>query len=88
MSGGSRPTWSPTPAGRGSRAPHWLGTSGSPRRKKTEVDPDIAYATRIYRVPDAFGAGWKAVMLGSQPPTMPRTGYLFPIEDGRFHGGR
>ncbi len=71
-------------AGRGSRAPHWLGDLGFPAPEKTEVDPDIAYATRIYRVPDAFGAGWKAVMLGSQPPTMPRTGYLFPIEDGRF----
>lgn len=71
-------------AGRGSRAVAWLRELGYPPPPVVEVDPDIAYASRIFRVPDGFGADWKAVMLASQPPSIPRTGYLFPIEDGQW----
>jgi 2-polyprenyl-6-methoxyphenol hydroxylase-like FAD-dependent oxidoreductase len=70
--------------GRGSRATHWLAELGFPAPKQTEIDPDIAYATRIYRIPDGFDADWKCVLLSSQPPSMPRTGYLFPIEGGQW----
>jgi len=71
-------------AGRGSRTPHWLAELGFPAPEQTEIDPDIAYASRIYRIPDGFDGGWKAVMLASQPPSMPRTGYLWPVEGGRW----
>ncbi|MEX5718513.1 FAD-dependent oxidoreductase [Geodermatophilus maliterrae] len=71
-------------SGRGSRTPAWLAELGYPAPEATRVDPDIAYATRTYRIPDGFTADWKAVMLMSQPPTMPRTGFLFPIEDGQW----
>ena len=71
-------------SGRGSRAPAWLAELGYPAPEATRVDPDIAYATRTYRIPDGFTADWKAVMLTSRPPTMPRTGYLFPIEGGQW----
>lgn len=67
-------------SGRGSRAPAWLTELGFPAPEQSQVDPDIAYATRVYRIPDGFTADWKAVMLSSLPPTFPRTGYLFPIE--------
>ena len=71
-------------AGRGSRTPHWLVDLGFPAPEQTEIDPDIAYASRIYRIPDGYDVDWKAVMLTSQPPSMPRTGYLWPIEEGRW----
>ncbi|WP_175561445.1 NAD(P)/FAD-dependent oxidoreductase [Geodermatophilus obscurus] len=71
-------------SGRGSRAPHWLANLGYPEPTRTQVDPDIAYASRIYRVPEGFRADWKAVMLFSGPPHQPRTGYLFPIEDRQW----
>ena len=71
-------------SGRGSRAPAWLAELGYPAPEATRIDPDIAYATRTYRIPDDFTADWKAVMLMSRPPTMPRTGYLFPIEDNQW----
>lgn len=71
-------------SGRGSRAVAWLGELGYPAPERTEVDPDIAYATRVVRIPDGHSADWKGVMLTSQPPTMPRTGYLFPIEEGQW----
>jgi 2-polyprenyl-6-methoxyphenol hydroxylase-like FAD-dependent oxidoreductase len=71
-------------SGRGSRAPAWLAELGYPAPEATRVDPDIAYATRTYRIPDGFTADWKGVMLTSRPPSMPRTGYLFPIEGGQW----
>lgn len=71
-------------SGRGSRAPKWLTELGYPAPVRVEVDPDSAYATRTFRVPDGFTADWKAAMLTSRPPTMPRTGYLFPIEGNQW----
>jgi 2-polyprenyl-6-methoxyphenol hydroxylase-like FAD-dependent oxidoreductase len=71
-------------SGRGSRTPAWLAELGYPAPERTSVDPNIAYATRVFRIPDGFDADWKVVMLTSKPPSMPRTGYLFPIEGGRW----
>jgi 2-polyprenyl-6-methoxyphenol hydroxylase-like FAD-dependent oxidoreductase len=71
-------------SGRGSRAPAWLAELGYPSPDRTEVDPDIAYATRVVRIPVGATADWKGVMLTSQPPDIPRTGYLIPIEDGQW----
>ncbi|MGH3766545.1 MAG: NAD(P)/FAD-dependent oxidoreductase [Pseudonocardiaceae bacterium] len=71
-------------AGRGSRAPVWLSEAGYPTPATTHLDPDIGYASRTYRIPKGFSADWKIVMLTSQPPSMPRTGYLMPIEDGQW----
>jgi 2-polyprenyl-6-methoxyphenol hydroxylase-like FAD-dependent oxidoreductase len=70
--------------GRGSRAPAWLAECGYPTPPKTHVDPHAAYASRIYRIPDGFSADWQLVMLASRPPSIPRIGYLFPIEDGQW----
>ena len=71
-------------SGRGSRAPAWLADAGYATPAKTHVDPNIAYASRIYRIPDGFSADWQLVMLLSRPPSIPRTGSLFPIEDGQW----
>ncbi len=70
--------------GRGSRAPVWLSDARYPTPSKTHIDPNVGYAARIYRIPDGFRADWQLVMLGPQPPSMPRIGYLFPIEDGQW----
>ncbi|MDT7717973.1 MAG: hypothetical protein QOH09_3965 [Pseudonocardiales bacterium] len=71
-------------SGRGSRAPAWLSDGGYAAPTKTHVDPNVAYASRTYRIPDGFSADWQLVMLASQPPSIPRTGYLFPIEDDQW----
>jgi len=71
-------------SGRGSRTPAWLEQLGYPAPQQERVDPNIAYASRIFRIPDEFAGDWKAVMLMSQPPSMPRTGYLFEIEDRQW----
>jgi flavin-dependent dehydrogenase len=70
--------------GRASRAPTWLSEVGYPMPRQTRVDPNIGYASRIYRIPEGFSADWQMVILTSQPPSMPRTGYLYPIENGQW----
>ncbi|MGY1794544.1 FAD-dependent oxidoreductase [Geodermatophilus sp. SYSU D00525] len=72
-------------SGRGSRAVAWLTALGYPEPERSEVDPDIAYASRLVRIPEGFTADWKAVMLTSKPPTVLRTGYVFPIEGRQWH---
>jgi len=71
-------------SGRGSRAVPWLADLGYPEPLQTRVDPDIAYASRVYRIPDDFAADWKLAMVFSSPPGVPRTGYLFPMEDRQW----
>jgi 2-polyprenyl-6-methoxyphenol hydroxylase-like FAD-dependent oxidoreductase len=74
-------------SGRGSQAPVWLSEAGYPTPTTAHVDPNIGYASRIYRIPKGFSADWQMVMLTSQPPAMPRTGYLMPIENGQWMVG-
>jgi len=74
-------------SGRGSRAPAWLSDAGYATPTVTHVDPNLGYASRIYHIPEGFGADWKVVMLTSAPPSIPRTGYLFPIEDRQWMVG-
>ena len=71
-------------SGRGSRAPHWLGDLGYPEPERTQVDSNIAYASRFYRIPEGFSADWRALLLLARPPENPRTGFLLPIEGGRW----
>jgi 2-polyprenyl-6-methoxyphenol hydroxylase-like FAD-dependent oxidoreductase len=71
-------------SGRGSRAATWLPELGYSTPEQTQVNPDSAYASRVFRIPDGFTPDWKAVMLSSKPPSVPRSGYLFPIEHGQW----
>lgn len=71
-------------SGRGSRAPAWLSEAGYPAPATTRVDPDVGYGARIYRIPPDFNADWQAALLFSEPPSMPRSGYLLPIEDRQW----
>jgi 2-polyprenyl-6-methoxyphenol hydroxylase-like FAD-dependent oxidoreductase len=71
-------------SGRGSRTPHWLADLGYPEAERTQVDSQMAYASRLYRIPEGFVADWQAVMVMAQAPRNPRSGYLLPIEGGRW----
>jgi len=71
-------------AGRGSRAPAWLAELGYPEPVQEQVDPKVAYAARLFRIPPDAPTEWTGVMLMSEAPTNPRTGYLFPVEDGQW----
>ena len=71
-------------SGRGSRASVWLTELGYAPPRLTEIDPDLAYATRTYRVPEDFTADWKAAMVMWRPPAVRIGGYLYPVEGGRW----
>jgi 2-polyprenyl-6-methoxyphenol hydroxylase-like FAD-dependent oxidoreductase len=70
--------------GRGSRTPAWLVELGYPEPVQEQVDPKMAYAARLFRIPADAPTEWTGVMLMSEAPTNPRYGYLFPVEGGRW----
>lgn len=80
--------------GRGSRAPRWLASLGLPAPERREVNPGLAYATRLFRAPEQARDGFPIVNVQADPrgPRPGRGGVLMPIEDGRWmvtlHGCR
>lgn len=70
--------------GRGSRTPQWLEERGLPRVEETRFQIDVGYATRLYRKPAGFDAGWKAMILSAELPRLRRFGCLFPVEGDRW----
>ncbi|SNS31865.1 2-polyprenyl-6-methoxyphenol hydroxylase [Geodermatophilus pulveris] len=71
-------------SGRGTRTPTWLAGLGGPVPDRTTVDARITYASRFYRVPDGFAADWRGLILFGDQVDNPRTGYLYPVEGGRW----
>ncbi|SHI25384.1 FAD-dependent oxidoreductase [Streptomyces sp. 3214.6] len=70
--------------GRGSRAVQWLTDLGLPAPERREVDAGLAYASRLYRAPEATRDGFPVVNVMADPRTGEpgRAGVLLPIEDG------
>ncbi|MFF3345399.1 FAD-dependent oxidoreductase [Streptomyces sp. NPDC002779] len=72
--------------GRGSRTPKWLSALGLPRPQVREVDSGVAYASRLFRAPEAARDGFPVVNVQPEPRAggPGRGGVLLPIEDGRW----
>jgi 2-polyprenyl-6-methoxyphenol hydroxylase-like FAD-dependent oxidoreductase len=70
--------------GRGSRVPHWLHSLGYSLPEETTVEVHIGYASRIYERPEPARRDWQVLAAYGTPPHHTRTGYLFPIEGGRW----
>jgi 2-polyprenyl-6-methoxyphenol hydroxylase-like FAD-dependent oxidoreductase len=71
-------------SGRSSRVPPWLEGLGYSAPKETVVNAFLGYASRLYRRPAGPGPDWQGLYVQSAPPTRPRAGVIFPIEDGRW----
>ncbi|MFC9932193.1 NAD(P)/FAD-dependent oxidoreductase [Streptomyces sp. NPDC127190] len=72
-------------SGRGSRLPAWLKTLGCPEPvPESVVDPQLSYATRLYRRSSADGLGWRACYSLLNAPATTRGAVIAPIEDGRW----
>ncbi|MBZ4418092.1 hypothetical protein K8638_16490 [Myxococcus sp. RHST-1-4] len=71
-------------SGRGSRMPDWLEDLGLSRVEETRMQIDVGYATRLYRTPTGFDAGWKMLMLSPELPRLRRFGAILPIEGNRW----
>ena len=72
--------------GRGSRAVQWLTGLGLPDPERREVDSGLAYASRLYRAPEAARDGFPVVNVMMDPRTdgPGRGGVLLPVENGRW----
>ncbi|MFI7870008.1 NAD(P)/FAD-dependent oxidoreductase [Streptomyces salinarius] len=73
-------------SGRGSRAPQWLTGLGAPSVTEREVNAGVAYATRLYRAPEATrDLGFPLVNVQANPARPPgRGGIVLPIEGDRW----
>jgi 2-polyprenyl-6-methoxyphenol hydroxylase-like FAD-dependent oxidoreductase len=68
--------------GRRSPAPEWLTALRYEPPEETVVDSFLGYVTRRYRRPEPFDPGWRMMLLTSTPPNDPRSGLIFPEENG------
>ncbi|NND96755.1 MAG: hypothetical protein HKN47_05430 [Pirellulaceae bacterium] len=71
-------------SGRGSQTPKWLESLGYQRPVETTVEVNIGYASRAYQPSHDENRDWQIMALYGTPPTSKRTGYIFPVEGGRW----
>ncbi|EDY57055.1 MULTISPECIES: FAD-dependent oxidoreductase [Streptomyces] len=72
--------------GRASKTPRWLADLGLPAPERREVDSGLAYASRLYLAPEQARDGFPVVSVqpDTREPGPGRSGFLLPIEDGRW----
>jgi 2-polyprenyl-6-methoxyphenol hydroxylase-like FAD-dependent oxidoreductase len=77
-------------SGRGTRLPRWLDALGYGRPLETSVEVDVAYAGRVYRVPEGRPAPdrsphpWRMLYVMGDAPASRRFGAIVAIEGGRY----
>lgn len=71
-------------SGRGSQAPRWVESLGYQRPVETTVEVNIGYTSRMYDPPEDPSRDWRIMAQYGTPPANKRTGYIFPIEGGRW----
>jgi len=69
--------------GRNTKTPSWLEDVGYLKPAETKVDSFVGYATRRY-IPPKNNRTWKMLVILNKPITNPRTGVIYPIEDGKW----
>ena len=71
-------------SGSGSQTPKWLESLGYQKPIETTVEVNIGYASRDYEPNHDDSRDWRIMALYGTPPDSTRTGYIFPIEGGRW----
>lgn len=70
--------------GRASRAPRWLEDLGYQPPEEIVIDAQLAYASRLYHIPENFDGGWKCAYVQAAPPLRKRGAILFRVEENRW----
>ena len=70
--------------GRASRAPRWLEDLGYEPPEEIVIDAHLAYASRLYRIPENVDGGWECAYVQAAPPDEKRGAILFKVEDKRW----
>lgn len=71
-------------SGRDSRAPRWLKGLGYEPPEEVVINAHLGYASRVYRIPGGFEAGWKGAYVQVAPPKHTRGGVVLPLEGDRW----
>lgn len=70
--------------GRASRAPRWLDDLGYEPPEEIVIDARLAYASRMYHIPENVDHGWQCAYVQPAPPDQKRGGILFKVEGNRW----
>jgi 2-polyprenyl-6-methoxyphenol hydroxylase-like FAD-dependent oxidoreductase len=70
--------------GRASRAPRWLQDLDYEPPEEIVIDAHLAYACRLYRIPEDFDGGWQCAYVQAAPPDQKRGAILFKVEGNRW----
>lgn len=70
--------------GRASRAPRWLDDLGYETPEEIVIDAHLAYASRLYRIPENFDGDWQCAYVQAAPPDQKRGAILFKVEGNRW----
>ena len=70
--------------GRASRAPRWLEELGYEPPEEIVIDAQLAYASRMYRIPEHFEGDWHCAYVQAAPPHQKRGAILFKVEGNRW----
>ncbi|HEY7428106.1 MAG TPA: hypothetical protein VH682_27990 [Gemmataceae bacterium] len=70
--------------GRRSHTPQWLESLGYAEPEESTVEVNIGYASRLYERPEENTRDWQILAAFATPPDSTRSGYIFPIEGGRW----
>src|SRR4029078_11643753 len=70
--------------GRASRAPIWLKDLGYEPPEEIVIDAHLAYASRLYSIPEKFDGDWQCAYVQAAPPDQKRGAILFKVEDNRW----
>jgi 2-polyprenyl-6-methoxyphenol hydroxylase-like FAD-dependent oxidoreductase len=70
--------------GRASKMPQWLSEAGYEPPAETVINAHLGYASRLYKIPADFHAGWKGAFVQAAPPEHIRGGIMFAIEGDRW----
>lgn len=72
-------------SGRSSKAPQWFSQLGYNPPEEQTVNAFPGYATRIFKIPEDFDGGWKAIYLMPNPPHITRGAIIAPLDKKRWH---
>jgi hypothetical protein len=75
-------------SGRNSETPNWVEDMGLGRPKETRINSYIGYSTRRFKIPPSIAnhhlSDWKAMIIFTKPPTNPRMGVIYPVEENNW----
>lgn len=71
-------------SGRNSHLPDWLAAQGLSRPDEVTVDARLAYATRLYDIPEGVDFDWDLLVEFTEAPKLSRGCFALRVEDRRL----